>query len=618
VKIKIYKHFLVIVLAAVIMFTTTGAYLAAEDSQASHLPVSTDGKAEIKGRDEVIYAVALSDGSVNSVYAVNHFTIAQAGKHTDYGHYTKVTNLSNTNPLTYTNDTVTVNVSEENFYYQGDMAESVLPWIFDISYFLDGVETAPENLAGSSGKLEIHITTRRNDAVNPVFYENYMLQISVTLDMEKSRDIYAPDATLANAGKNKVAAYTVLPGRDADIIISATVEDFTMAGIEITGMPFSMNVELPETGDITDDFTQLSDGIAQLNDGVGELKEGISQLKTGAGSLKNGSSDIKTGLTQLNGNSEQLIQASSRIGSALTKITSSLNQPSDDLDLNQLARLPEVLSQLADGLDQVSSGLTELKDGFTLAHGALAEAIQEIPDTVLSEEQIGLLLEIGDNQQREVLDELVASYTAGLKVKGTYKYVKDAFDAVATIDQVSGNVTTISAALKDISGRMKKSLSGMDMTQQLEQLTAGLSQLEKNYGEFHKGLKGYMDGVDQLASGYGKFHKGLSDFGDGINDLYKGASQLHDGTMRMKDETSDMPDTIQAEMDSLLEQYTGGDFEPVSFTSPKNEKVDLVQFVIRCEGIEKWEETETKGEESESNHKTFWDRFINLFTGGRK
>ena len=46
-----------------------------------------------------------------------------------------------------------------------------------------------------------------------LFYENYMLQISITLDMDKSSDIQAPDAVLANAGKNKVAAYTVLPGR---------------------------------------------------------------------------------------------------------------------------------------------------------------------------------------------------------------------------------------------------------------------------------------------------------------------------------------------------------------------------------------------------------------------
>lgn len=612
--IKISKHILAIVLAAVIMFAPAGTHLAAQNSQASHLPVSMDGNADIKSREEVIYAVAASDGSINAVYAVNHFAIARAGKLTDYGKFTRVTNLTNTDPLTYADDAVSINVSDENFYYQGDMAEKVLPWIFNITYLLDGEKIAPQNLAGSRGKLEIRITTGSNDAVNPVFYENYMLQISITLDPEKCSDIYAPDAILANAGKNKAIAYTVLPGRDADISISATVEDFTMPGIEITGMPFSMNVELPETDDMLDDFTQLSDGIAQLNDGAGELKNGIWQLKDGAATLKDGSYDIKTGLSQLSGNSEQLIKASSRIGSALTKISSSLNHPSGDMDLSQLAQLPQVLSQLADGLDQAAEGLTDLSNGFAAAHGALAGAIQEIPDTALSKNQIAELYAQTDPSQHPVLDELLASYTAGLKVKGTYKGTKDAFDAVEALDEVSGSITAISDALRDIAEKMNEALSGMDAMQQLEQLAEGLSQLEKNYEEFHKGLKDFMDGVDGLFYGYTDFHGGLSAFGDGIDDLYEGTSQLHDGTRRLKDETLDLPDIIQEELDSMLEQYTGSDFEPVSFTSPKNEKVALVQFVIKCEGIEKEEETEIKGEEAESPHETVWDRFINLFT----
>ncbi len=510
------------------------------------------------------------------------------------------------------------------------MAESALPWVFNISYFLDGEETSPENLSGSNGKLEIQVKTRRNEAVNPVFYENYMLQISITLDTDKCTDIEAPDAILANAGKNKVAAFTVLPGRDADISLSAIVEDFTMPGIEISAMPFSMNLEMPETDDMLDDFVQLSDGIAQLNDGVGQLKDGISQLNSGAGSLKDGSQDIKSGLSLLSGNSNALIQASSRVGSALAQITSSLSdsllsEASGDMDLSQMALLPKGLLQLADGLDQIPEGLTSLKDGYTATHEALDGAIQEIPDTTFTEEQFQMQIEalygqIDEPGQYALLNELHASYTAGQKVKAIYNHGKKAFDSVVpTIDQVSGTITTISATLRDISERIDSAMTEMDTMQQLEQLAAGLSQLDKNYGQFHNGLKDYMDGVNELSSGYSEFHSGLSSFGDGISDLHKGASQLHEGTNKLKDETLDMPEIIQEEMDSLLEQYTGNDFEPVSFTSSKNEKVDLVQFVIKCEGIEKIEETETESEtESETSRETLWDRFINLFTGGRK
>ena len=77
-------------------------------------------------------------------------------------------------------------------------------------------------------------------------------------------------------------------------------------------------------------------------------------------------------------------------------------------------------------------------------------AIQEIPDTALSKNQIAELYAQTDPSQHPVLDELLASYTAGLKVKGTYKGTKDAFDAVEALDEVSGSITAISDALRDI------------------------------------------------------------------------------------------------------------------------------------------------------------------------
>jgi len=615
VKIRIIKHVMAIVLAAALIFAPAKGHISAMENQVSVLPQSLDGNAEIKSREEVIYAVAHPDGRIDAVYAVNHFILATAGKLTDYGRYSAVTNLTNTNPVIYSNDTINAYVNGENFYYQGDMTENRLPWIFGISYYLNGKRISPEDLAGSSGQLEIHIKTRKDEAVNPVFYENYMLQISIKLDMDKSSGINAPDAVLANAGKNKVVTYTVLPGRDEDFILTANVRDFAMEGIEIAGMPFSMNVDLPKTDSMLDGFGRLTDGIAKLNNGVSELKSGISQLKNGAESLKSGSSDIKSGLSRLTGNSGQLLQASSQIKSALAQVSVSLKGPSDEMDLSQLVRLPRVLSQLADGLDQINSGLTELKGSFTLAHRALAAAIQEMPDTVLGEDQIGALYMLtmaNDPNQLAVLDELVASYKAGLKVKGTYDHVKDAFNAVDPVfNKVSENIKVISDTLKDISEKMNVTLSEIDMTQQLKELTEGITLLAKKYEEFHKGLKDYMDGVDKLSLGYNEFHSGLSELNDGIDVLYDGASQLHDGTQKLEDETSDLPEKIENKIDNLLEEYTVNDFKPVSFTSPKNKKVDLVQFVIRCKGIEQKEETAS--EDAESIHQTIWDRIVNLF-----
>lgn len=613
-KPKILKIILSIGLASILSLTPAGLPLAAGGSAVSGSAASAESTAGIKSKNEVIYAVLTSDGSVRAIYAVNHFAISKAGSITDYGDYTSVKNLTDTAPMTQNGDAVTMQTNAENFYYQGNMAESELPWIFDISYSLDGVQASPRELAGKSGKLEIHITTEQNAAVNSVFYENYLLQISITLDTGKCGDIKAPGATVASAGKNKIIAYTVMPGKDADFSLNATVRDFTMTGIDISAMPFSMNVELPDTDSMINDFTKLSDAISDLNDSVSDLADGVAELKTGTDKLKNGSSDIKTGLSELSDNSGKLIQASSQIGGALAQIASSLNGASGEMDLGDLTQLPQSLSQLAAGLDSISGGLIELKNGFAPAYAALEGAIQGIPDATVSQEQIMALYAQTDPSQHGLLDQLIASYTAGQTVKGTYNQVRGAFDAVgSTIDALSVSIDTISAALDDMSGKTSDALSGMDV---MEQLLAGLSELDRNYSAFHNGLKGYMDGVGKLSFGYADFHNGLSSLGNGVGELYEGVDELHDGTAKLGNETAKMPDTIQAEIDDMLNQYTGSDFEPISFTSPQNGHTDLVQFVLKCDGIEKPEET--KGVEAEVSNETFWDRLIALFTGKKE
>ena len=112
------------------------------------------------------------------------------------------------------------------------MAETVLPGIFDIKYYLNGKEFSRRS-GNIKGKLEIKITSRRKV---PLFYETTCCRFHNS-DTDKSSDIHAPDAVLGCAGKNKAAAYTVLPGRDADIL-KCHGKDFSMAGMEITPCPF--------------------------------------------------------------------------------------------------------------------------------------------------------------------------------------------------------------------------------------------------------------------------------------------------------------------------------------------------------------------------------------------
>ncbi len=611
-KSRLFKVFMSACLSAALIIAPATVSVAESDKPG--LPAADGGQsAAVRNKEEVVYATLAADGDVSAVYAVNHFEIAAAGDVTDYGRYSSVVNLTNTGAITNNGESVSFQAEEGNFYYQGNMASAELPWLFDISYDLDGTKTAPRDIAGKSGNITIHIATEPNENIDPAFYDHYLLQISVTLDTDKCGDIKAPGATLASAGKNTVVTYTVMPEKDADFSLTASVNDFTMAGIQITGMPLSMNIETPDTDDMLGDFEKLSGAISDLNDGVGDLADGAADLTEGAQGLENGSAGIKSGLAQLRDNSGQLVTASSQINTALSQISSLLSGAlSGGADFDDLTQLPQALGQLSAGLTDISGGLTELKNGFASAYTALDAAMRGIPDTVLTQDQFDTLYANTDPSQYGVLDTLTASYAAAQTARGTYYQVKSAFDAIApTIDTISGSIGTVASSLDQMSQGIENSLSGADIMSQMGQLADGLSQLSKNYADFHKGLADYMNGIADMSGGYAGFHDGLSRFHDGIDSLSDGISQLHEGTSELSDGTMDMPETMQTEIDDMMAQYTGSDFQPVSFTSPQNNKTGLVQFVFKSEEIEKNDVAEQP--QTEQNNETIWDRFISLF-----
>ena len=575
---------------------------------------ATAADAAAANKEEVIYASLTSGGQVSDVYAVNHFEVTGAGKITDYGDYAALINLTNTDLLQKEGDTVAFPSGEGDFYYQGNMRTTELPWIFDVSYYLDGVVTRPEDIAGKSGAIEIRMTTKANENVDPTFYENYILQISVQLDTGKCDAITAPGGVIASAGKNTMIVYTVMPGKDADITISATARDFAMGGIEISGMPFTTGITMPDTDGMMEDMYALPAAINSLDEGVKELTDGVSEMSNGADELAAGSSDFSVGLTQFSEKSTELTAASAQINKALSDIAASMTGSGSEINMGDLALLPGGLSQLAQGLDDISGGLQDLKTGYSAAYTALDSAIAGIPDQKIAESDInGLYAVVTDPDQQAILGQLVGYYASAQTVKGTYAQVQEAFASVDTsLNTLSGSVDTISGSLTGISTQMGAALSGgTDLTGQLQKLAEGLAALSISYGQFDAGLVQYMNGAGTLATGYSELNDGITSLSDGIGELNDGTKELYEGTNKLNESVSDLPEQMQVEIDALMADYDKSDFVPVSFISEKNENTSLVQFVFMTTAIELKEETSVAV--TESKELTLWDRLLQLF-----
>ncbi len=570
---------------------------------------AAEAEGKITSKDEVVYATLKSNGELEDIYVVNTLEVVKAGELIDYGKYSSVKNLTDLSELDQNGQVVQINAPEGKFYYQGNMEDNTeLPWDIEISYLLDGREVVASELAGKEGHVEIKINTAANEKADSVYFENYLLQISLQLS-NSYQNIEADGGMVANAGKNKQITFTVMPGQEESLSAEADVADFEFSGIDIAAVPSTLPIDTSEMENMTDDMSALSDAIRELNNGVAELKKGVSELNDGAASLRDGSAKYKNGMSELSGSSSQVVAASSSIGDALKKINSSLSQGSAEMDVSSLSELPGGLTQLANGLNQAADGLSELRKNYSEAYRALDGAIKGIPDHQLSEEEIAGLLSSGADAN--VVNKLVDTYKSAQKVKGTYVQVQKAFAAVdPTLNQVSGSVKEMSGNLTTIANELSASLEDMDMGA-LGELQKGLSTLSSNYGEFHSGLVSYTKGVSELSSSYSQLHSGIAGLSGGTSELNKGVGELHNGTSELHQETKDLPEQMQQEINEMIKEYDKSDFEPVSFVSAKNEKVTSVQFVIKTEAVEK-EDQETKQAKPEKK-KGFWDLLLELF-----
>lgn len=579
-------------------------------------PQKTEGVVEegkLASKDEVVYANLQATGQLDEIYVVNILDVTKAGLITDYGMYSSIKNLTDLSEIEQGDGTIVVTAPEGKFYYQGNIHENgKLPWNVQISYLLDGKEISPEDLPGKNGHVQIHIFTAPNEGANPVFYENYLLQVSLTLAHDIFSNIEAPDGMMANVGKNTQVTFTVMPNRKGELSLHADANDFELQGIEIAAVPMSMSIDTPNIDEMTDDIETLSDAIKEINKGVGELKDGISQLNDGVTSLRDGSKEFLDGISTVDGASSELVGASASINEALHMMSVSLNDDSAAMDMTELQNLPGALLQIAGGLTETATGLTLLRDNYLLVYNSLDQVMMAIPEHNITEDQIQQLYMSGAN--KTVVDQLVETYTAARTAKGTYAAVKEGFTAVdTTLKQVSGSLKEMSNGLSSIAGGLSDALENMDDLDGFAQLQEGLATLAANYKEFHAGLQSYTNGVGQLSSSYNELHSGIVELSDGTGEFEDGMTELHEGTTELYEATKDLPEQLEAEIDSMIAEYNNPDFEPISLISTKNEKINSVQFIIKTKSIKK-EEPKTEKVSVEEEVKGFWARLVNLFS----
>ena len=611
-------------------------------------------------KTEIVYANLRSGGDLDSLYVVNRFEAERAESLTDYGAYRQVTNLTDSSPLRMSGDSVTLSVPEGTLFYQGEPVRSTLPWQFQAAYYLDGASMRAEELGGKSGLLEMIISITKGDDRYADFYKHYMLSMTVTLDGNRCRRIVADKATIANSGTDRLLTYTVLPSPDVTYTIRCEVTDFTLADIQINGVPMGMDVEV-DTSALTQQVTELQDGVTQLSrgssrlySGANSLKGGASELHTGAmtlsegtASLVAGAGDFSDGLSQVKDGSAELAAASGEIMQVVNAYEQAGAGTGEDMTVSELRQLCRSL------LDTVTL-MEGLLDAMSGQHAALAGTAQALRDNAsalsdgleaasFADTDIALLttllgrasgnadvsscLAAEISALRRVLSAASAANTRmddSLELAAQSRLLAgELADALSGLD---GDVAEAQTRLAQIRSALTTTLALLDSLEEngasgsdsvlatvfslLREMDSGIQALDQGIGELQTGFVQLSSGIVSVDAGVGQLAEGSDTLLQGTESLASGAGSLNSGMNELSEGTSNIDTKVEEQLGDAVSSITGGDYEPVSFMDERN-SVELVQFVIRIPGIKEAESVVEAAVAEEDER--FLDKLQNLF-----
>lgn len=546
-------------------------------------------------KEEVVYVKLNNNGNVNNVYVVNSFYSNNDSKIIDYGNYSKVVNLSTKDKLNYRNGVLDTNISEvdRKFYYQGEMETNEIPWDINIKYSLNGKEISADDLAGKSGDLQIELQINQNSNIDKTFFDNYALQISLTLDGEKCENITTSGGTIASAGSKKTITYMKLAGKEAKYTINSNVKDFEMDAISFNGVNMELDVDI-DVDDMTDSLDDLVYAVETLNSGTGDLKIGIDDYKSGVNNLYKGTYDLESGVSTYKSGVGTLDNGISSLQSGISDYKSGVNtlySGSKQL-LEGAKNLNRGVNSLSDGVNTLDSGSSDLNSGLkTLAQGSksykqnlntYASSVNQAVNALkanLTEEQIQALQ----------LDNLVAGANS---LASSYENIDSGINKSASgASLLNSGSNELKSKMYILSEGSSNLYSGIEeLSSKSVGLVNGIDKLGSGTSSLKDGSKQLVNGIDEIENGASNLKDGSSKLVHGIDKIDNGATDLKNGTAKLNEKTSTMPKEIDSKIYDMVSQYSNSDFKPLSFVSEKNNNVKSLQFAIRTDSIEKSKE----------------------------
>ena len=428
----------------------------------------------------------------------------------------------------------------EDIFYEGK-SNGQLPVDVSLTYYLDGEEISPENLAGKSGQVKIRFDYQVNatekvtvseeikDAQVPFAVMSMMVLPGDHFDsiqVDNGRAIAMDEQTVVIgyampglADSMNLAAHEMTEEIDIPDYVEVTAYatdfelDFTATVITNGIFKEIKEDDLKDFDDTIDDMHELADASKELVDGTKELADGagtfgdyLAQYTDGVSSLSEGAGQLSKGAKTLNDNKGALADGAAQLKDGLAQLDEMLAGFSFD----STGMMDQVMAQLKEQIEaQISARTAQMQAMASEAAGG--SAYQAALQTLSANEAFAALSE----EERVAIAGQIAAAT------------RENFDAGIAAQE--SNSESASLDLDIDLGEAGSDESIDQLKTAVHALAEGSQALYDGILKYNEGVSGISDGAGQLYEGAKKLDSAGSELTKGYGDLTEGTKKLHEG-----------------------------------------------------------------------------------------
>lgn len=544
-------------------------------------------------KDETVYVFADANGNTNNILVNEKLKNADGSATlTDKTDLKDIVNVKGDETFTQDGDTITWDANGNDICYQGT-SDKALPVDVKVTYYLDGKEITPDQLAGQSGKVKIRFDYTNNASVKKDVNgkeETITVPFIAVTGMilgDNFTNVTVENGKAMSEGESNIVVGYAMPGmqdslgiEDADLTQDITFPDYFEMTADVTDFSMDMTVTMLVNGSamnlagdidmsslddmvdsLTDASTQLVDGSGQLSDGMntllskmGEFSTGVTKLQNGLNSLANGSSTLAAGVSTINTSAQSISAGINALNSGLTTAMTDEEKQATAAAASTQAQ-STVAQAFADG--KYDAIKTEAANTFTTFMNEKASAMiyKELSDNAELKSSITAAVILGLAQQNGwTYEDAQAAVEKDANLQTIVATTVDSKINLMAADIASGMATNgasvIGTQVADACQEAATTAAGQAAGQAViagaegakSQIAAQINATQANGYSLVTGAQALAAGTNTLASSVPTLSDGVSQLVTGVNSLVSGTSQLSDGVSQLADGATALDD----------------------------------------------------------------------------